>query len=502
MKRSIDQISGGTSPFREVPGDRPPQPAPAGMPSVFSRLPTALWRQTLAPVVTSAKAIGPLRLVSQDWNRDMKEWLTGPCPPLSPFDAFACHFERNCNDLAKLQSTIAVTGILGLYKENDTKSLGYPQQRQLAATPGWNRLYSCFFTSPALVDHLLLLESRPNEIKLNVDKLEDGWHLSRLLQLMTTATWGIEVKICASDVILEPKLVEQLADFILCKEWKGRFSIELRCPDLLKRLAHDPALTSWEVELRTSPEGSADGEDFPSFGLDLIHASGKHFTYWNDDAVSWDSLVSVGMSEGIQGLAAYGMTRDTLRQHVKALTARPSLLSLDMEFNRGCLLADVQEDLETLLLHSNCLTTLSLRDIASGEEQGRTQKLVAAIARCSRLETCALDFSVLPGGAHLITLSDLPAALPRLKKLEVNLASVPTSQEVAQMIAVCRKHTSMQKFDLHLHQDRNWRVLAPDYQVLLANLATEFAKGDTCVDINADYGRITISYLRTSLPNQ
>jgi hypothetical protein len=479
MKRCIDQISGGTSPFREVPGDRLPHPAPAGMPSVFSRLPTTLWRQILAPVVTSAQAIGPLRLVSQGWNRDMREWLTGPCPPLSPFDAFARHFERNCNDLAKLQSTIAVTGTLSLLEENATQSLGYLQQRQLAATPGWNRLHAWFFTSPALVDHLLLLESQPNEIKLIVDKLEDGWHLSRLLQLMTTATWGIEVKICASDVILEPKVVEQLADFILCKEWKGRVSIELRCPDLLKRLAHDPALASWEVELRTSPEESSEGDDFPSFGLDLTHASGKHFTYWNEDAVNWDSLVSVGMSEGIQGLAAYSMTRDRLRPHVKALTARPSLLSLDMNFKWDCLLADVQEDLEILLLHSNRLTTLSLRDIASSEEQGRTQKLVAAIARCSQLETCALDFSVLPGGAHLITLSDLPAALPRLKKLEVSLASVPTFQEVTHMIAACRKHTSMQKFDLVLLQDRDCRVLAPDYQVLLANLATEFAKGAT-----------------------
>jgi hypothetical protein len=502
MKRSIDQISGGTSPFREVPGDRPPQPAPAGMPAVFSRLPTALWRQTLAPIITSAKAIGPLRLVSQDWNREMSEWLTGPCPPLSPFAASARHFQRNCNDLAKLQSTIAVTGILGLYEENDTKSLGYPQQRQLAATPGWNRLYSCFSTSPALVDHLLLLESQPNEIKLNVDKLEDGWHLSRLLQLMTTATWGIEVRICASDVILEPKVVEQLADFILCKEWKGRFSIELRCPDLLKRLAHDPALASWEVELGTSPGDSNDWDKLPSFRLDLTHASGKHFLCWNEDAVNWDSLMSVGMSKRIQGLTADWMTRDTLRQHVKALTARPSLLSLEMRFNRGCFLADVQEDLETLLLHSNRLTRLSLRNIASGEQQGRTQKLVGAIARCSQLETCVLDFSVVSGGAHLITLSDLPAALPRLKKLEVRLASVPTVQEVACMIAACRKHTSMQKFDLHLFEDWDLQILAPDYQVLFANLATEFAKGDTCVDINAEYGRITVSYLRTSPTNQ
>lgn len=476
------------------------------MPSVFSRLPTALWRQTLAPVVTSAQAIGPLRLVSQGWNRDMREWLTGPCPPLSPFDAFACHFERNCNDLAKLQSTIAVTGILSLYEENDTKSLGYPQQRQLAATPGWNRLYSHCLTGPALVDHLLLLASQPNEINLSVNKLEDGWHLSRLLQLMTTATWGIWVRICASDVILEPKVVEQLADFILCKEWKGRFSIELRCPDLIKRLAHDPALASWEVELSTSPKGSGDGEDFPSFGLYFTHASGKRFTCWNEDAMNWDSLVSVGISERIQSLAAYYMTRETLRQHVKALTARPSLLLLDMEFSRGCLLADVQEDLEILLLHSNRLTTLSLRNIASSEEQGRTQKLVAAIARCSRLETCALDFSAVPGGAQLITLSDLPAALPQLGKLELRLASVPTFQEVARMIAACRKHTSMQKFDLHLHlhqaRDWDWEVLAPDYQVLLANLVAECAKGDIHVDMAAEYGRITISYLRTSPPNQ
>jgi hypothetical protein len=503
MKRSIDSISGGMSPRLEICESRPTQPASAEPPCVFSRLPSSLWREIMGPVVTDAQAIGPIRLVSRGWRQEMREWLTGPCTPLPPFDnTFADHFHRPHADLARLQSIIAVTGVLVLNEEMfDEPCSSYPQFRQIASSPDWNRLFSRGKISPEMIGDLLLVPNRPKEILLSVSHLADEAHLSQLLHLMKRAKWGLDAEIFTKHTNLEKEAVQQLADFVLHENWKGAFTFDIHCPALIKRLANDSALGNWTLKAKANAWGDAAHlAEYPPFELVFANNAGKEFIYQSNEEVDWDQVMALGMN--ISSFTAFNITPDQFHQLVKLLLMRPSSSLLEMDFTFISPLADVKENLETLLLHCTALTRLSLRDLAASGDENQARQLVAMIAKCTKLEICHFTDTDIFDGAQMFLLCDVLATLPRLRKVQVSLTDIPTLHDATQIIAACKNHPALHKLDFYVPNTPECLVFAEELAEQSEKEEISLKEAKVIDQINPSSAPIRICYRRVSPPAQ
>lgn len=497
MKRSIDSISGGMAPRLEVRESTPTLPAPAEPPCVFSRLPSSLWRQIMAPVVTDAQAIGPIRLVSRAWRQEMWDWLTGPCTPLPPFDKFTDQFYRSHADLAHLQSTAAVTGVLVLHEDMfDEPCPSFPQFRQVAAIPGWNRLFSRGTISPEIVDALLLLPNQPKEILLSIGHLADESHLGQLLHLMKHATWGLDAEIYTEHINLEKKTVQQLADFVLHENWKGVFTFDVHGPALIKRLANDSALANWTVNAKAN----AHLTEHPPFELVFTNNAGKEFVYQSNEEADWNWLMALGMN--ISGFTAFNVPPDQFHQLVKLLLMRPSSSLLEMNFTFISPLAEIREDLETLLLHCTCLAKLSLRTLAISGDEKQARQLVAAIAKCTKLEIFRFTDTDIFDGAQMPLLRDVLATLPKLRKVQVSLTDTPRLTDAMQIIAACKSHPSLHKLDFHMVHTPECLRFAEALMEKFEEEEISLIEAQTIDQIDLAPGPIRICYRRASLQTQ